>query len=82
MFRAGLDDALTYVARRTTLVYDDFLAVHRILFSAFYPWAGQDRATTAPNSAVSKASTMFCHPLDARRAAHRARQGYDAAAPR
>lgn len=68
MFRAGLDDALAYVARRKTLVYDDFLAVHRILFSEFYPWAGQDRAATAPNSAVSKAGTMFCHPLDARRA--------------
>lgn len=68
MFRSGLDEALVHVAKRRTLVYDDFLAVHRILFSALYPWAGQDRATTAPNSAVSKAGTMFCHPLVARRA--------------
>lgn len=43
-----------------------FLGVHRILFEAFYPWAGQDRAITAPNCAVSKAGTMFCHPHHAR----------------
>lgn len=42
------------------------MGVHRILFEAFYPWAGQDRAITAPNCAVSKAGTMFCHPHHAR----------------
>ncbi|WP_020558487.1 Fic/DOC family protein [Thiofilum flexile] len=68
MFRAGLDEALAYVAKRKTLVYEDFLAVHRILFLELYPWAGQDRAATAPNSAVSKANIMFCHPFDVRRA--------------
>lgn len=68
MFRAGLDEAMAYLSKRKQLIYDDFLAVHRILFSAFYPWAGQDRAVTAPNIAVSKRGTIFCHPLDARRA--------------
>ncbi|MBV8046824.1 MAG: Fic family protein [Paludibacterium sp.] len=83
MFRAGLDEALTYVAKRKTLVYGDFLAVHRLLFFAFYPWAGQDRAATVPNSAVSKGSTMFCHPLDARRAVEQGlRIGQDKAALR
>ncbi|GHU05546.1 hypothetical protein FACS1894158_08690 [Betaproteobacteria bacterium] len=65
LFRAGLGEALGYLAKRRTLTYADFLEVHRILFSAFYPWAGQDRAATAPNIAVSKLDTMFCHPLDA-----------------
>lgn len=66
MFRAGLDEALAYLAAREVLCYEDFLGVHRILFEAFYPWAGQDRAVTAPNCAVSKAGTMFCHPYHAR----------------
>lgn len=39
-----------------------------MLFSEFYPWAGQDRATTAPNSYVTKAGVSFCHPMDCRRA--------------
>ncbi len=83
MFRVGLDEALTYVANRETLGYDDFLEVHRILFSAFYPWAGQDRAMVAPSIAVSKANTIFCHPLDARRAVEEGlRIGQDIAALR
>lgn len=68
MFRAGLDEALGYIANQKTLCYQNFLDVHRILFSEFYPWAGMDRADTAPNCAVSKAGTTFCHPSDARRA--------------
>ncbi|WP_226981132.1 Fic family protein [Vibrio litoralis] len=48
------------------MCYEDFLEVHKILFEAFYPWAGQDRAITAPNCAVSKAGTIFCHPNHAR----------------
>jgi cell filamentation protein len=68
LFRAGLDEALAFLATRRTVAYAEFLEVHRILFSAFYPWAGQDRAATAPDSAVSKAGTWFSHPRDARRA--------------
>lgn len=68
LFRATLDEAIAYLAKRQALAYEDFLAVHGILFSAFYPWAGQDRAATAPDIAVSKAGTWFSHPLDARRA--------------
>lgn len=68
LFRAGLDEALAYVAQQKTLTYNDFLAVHRILFSEFYPWAGQDRTQTAPDIAVSKQGVMFCHPRDSRRA--------------
>lgn len=68
LFRASLDDAITYLAKRKSVTYEDFLEVHRILFSAFYPWAGQDRAVTAPDIAVTKAATWFSHPRDARRA--------------
>ncbi|OXJ06546.1 Fic family protein [Burkholderia sp. AU6039] len=68
LFRAGLDEAIAYLAGRRIISYPDFLEVHRILFHAFYPWAGQDRATTAPDIAVTKAGTWFSHPFDARRA--------------
>ena len=67
MFRASLDEAIAHLAKqRSALRYDDFLAVHRILFEGFYPWAGQDRAVTAPEIAVTKAGTWFCHPAHAR----------------
>lgn len=68
LFRAGLDEAIAHLSACRAVGYEDFLAVHRILFSAFYPWAGEDRAATAPEIAVSKAGTWFSHPLDARRA--------------
>ena len=44
---------MNYLADCKAIAYQDFLSVHRMLFSEFYPWAGQDRATTAPNSAVT-----------------------------
>ena len=38
LFRASLDEAITHLAkRRGALRYEDFLAVHRILFEGFYP---------------------------------------------
>lgn len=67
MFRASLDEAIAHLSkRRGALSYADFLAVHRILFEGFYPWAGQDRAITAPDLSITKAGTVFSHPLDAR----------------
>lgn len=67
MFRATLDESIAHLAkRRGGLRYEDFLAVHRILFEGFYPWAGQDRAATAPEIAVTKAGTWFSHPAHAR----------------
>lgn len=68
LFRASLDDAIAHLAKRKVLAYEDFLEVHRILFSALYPWAGQDRANTAPDIAVTKAGIWFSHPHDAQRA--------------
>ncbi len=68
LFRANLNEAIAHLSKRRRLGYEDFLAVHRILFSELYPWAGQDRAATAPGTAVTKGGTWFSHPADAQRA--------------
>lgn len=68
VFRANLEDALDYLSKRKTIEYNDFLEVHRILFSDYYPWAGQDRQSTAPHKAINKGNVSFCHPQDIRRA--------------
>lgn len=65
LFRANLPDAVAYLARQENLTYRNFLKVHHILFQGFYPWAGQDRKTTAPESAINKGETIFSHPADA-----------------
>ena len=67
MFRAGLDDALVYLAARAELTYGDFLAVHKTLFSEIYPWAGKDRYELLPDKAISKAGVKFCHPEEIQR---------------
>lgn len=66
MFRAGLDEALVFIANQKTITYQHFLKVHEILFKEFYPWAGSDRAETAPECAISKAEIMFAHPHEVR----------------
>lgn len=65
-FEANIADALAYLAACPELTYTDFLKVHQILFSDYYPWAGQDRSITMPNSAVRKGEVWFSHPNDAR----------------
>ncbi|MCX8517447.1 MAG: Fic family protein [Rhodoferax sp.] len=67
-FRIKLDAALNYLSTRKNIEYTDFLQVHRILFSAYYPWAGEDRLSTTPNKAITKGKVSFCHPQDIRRA--------------
>lgn len=61
-------DALQKTARPG---YQQVLDTHRQLFSSVYPWAGQDRATLAPDLAITKAGLtyLFSHPADVRRAA-------------
>lgn len=66
VFVRNAPKAQQHLAGKNSLLYEDFLKVHNILFSEFYPWAGQDRAATAPNSAVMKGSVLFAHPLSAR----------------
>lgn len=78
LFRANLDAALAHLASCKEVSYQDFLSVHRVLFSDYYPWAGQDRASTMPNSAVKKADVLFSHPQSARLAVeHGLRLGQD-----
>jgi cell filamentation protein len=61
-FITGVDDAFAALAKRNPLTYADVLGTHKVLFEAFYPWAGQDRATTAPDIAVSRGEVLFANP--------------------
>jgi cell filamentation protein len=71
-FTTGLDAAFARLASQKQLSYDDVLSTHKILFEAVYPWAGQDRLTTAPRLVVSKGNDRekisFAYPQDIRRA--------------
>ena len=62
LFRANLPQAVDYLGHLKDITYQDFLQVHKLLFQGFYPWAGQDRAATAPESAIHKGATQFAHP--------------------
>jgi cell filamentation protein len=68
LFRANLSEALQFLKSKKILAYKEFLQVHQILFSSYYPWAGQDRSVTMPDRAVIKGKVHFCHPLDSKRA--------------
>lgn len=61
-FLAKLDSALGRLSKVERLAYSDVLETHRILFESIYPWAGQDRAETAANIAVSRGAVLFAHP--------------------
>ena len=67
-FVAGISEAFRYLASIKKLSYRDVLHTHKLLFGDVYPWAGQDRAHTAPDIAVSKGNVLFAHPQDARAA--------------
>ena len=80
LFEANIDAAFAHLASSEKLTYKDFLAVHRILFADYYPWAGQDRLMTLPNSAVKKGDVLFSHPQSSRLAVeHGLSLGQDAA---
>lgn len=59
LFRANLPDAVLYLQKAKPITYKHFLQVHHILFSGVYPWAGQDRTATAPESAISKGESVW-----------------------
>jgi len=69
-FRSRVGEALAALHKGKPLGYQDVLDTHKRLFGDMYPWAGQDRAATAPQLAVGKAGRydLFAHPQDARRA--------------
>ena len=77
LFCLNLERALAHLASRKTLSYDDFLRVHHLLFTDYYPWAGQDRAALLPDSAVSKGGVLFSHPYSARRAVEHTHFAWD-----
>ncbi len=57
-FRANVQDVATYLASCDEVRFEDFCEVHRILFSGFYPWAGQDRHTLGVARHVSKGARV------------------------
>lgn len=67
-FIEGVSEAFEYLSSIQHLSYRDVLHTHEILFEDLYPWAGQDRAQTTPDIAVSKGSVLFAHPNEARAA--------------
>jgi cell filamentation protein len=77
-FLAKLDEAFSNLRQIDRLTYSDVLDTHKTLFEDVYPWAGQDRAQTAPEIAVSKGSVLFAHPNHAKIAVeHALRMGQD-----
>jgi cell filamentation protein len=77
-FTTGLDEAFAYLAKSRVLTYDDVLQTHAILFGAVYPWAGQDRTSTAPNLTVKKGEVIFANAPEIRAAVEFAlRKGQD-----
>lgn len=67
-FELSINDALDFLAEVASVDYESIRHVHNILFSEFYPWAGQDRNELVPGLAVFKGSadnprhTTFEHP--------------------
>lgn len=67
-FQGNLDRAVNALANIELIEYKHVLAIHETLFSDVYPWAGQDRLTTAPTISVSKGGYegMFAIPTSIR----------------
>ena len=70
-FAANVLTALIALHRLPAIDYTAVLNTHRTLFGSVYPWAGQDRLTTAPGIAIAKGghADLFAHPRDSHRAA-------------
>lgn len=68
LFMANLDVAIEMLRTCERIDYGSFLEVHRILLEDFYPWAGQDRAATAPDLYISKGDVRFAQASEIRRA--------------
>lgn len=71
-FLANYPAAMQVLSRTREITYWQFLRVHETLFKDFYPWAGQDRRTTAPDLAIDKAGVEFCNPAMMQRAVEHA----------
>lgn len=65
-FATGLEEAFTALRNSRDFSYSSVLRTHAILFSAVYPWAGQDRLAIAPTLAVRKGPIIFANPSEIR----------------
>ena len=67
LLEANLSKSIDYLeSLKREFIYDDFLEVHKIIFSEWYPWAGQDRAMVAPDLVVTKGEIVFAQPDEIR----------------
>jgi cell filamentation protein len=68
-FQRNLDRSMTALAKIDFIEYKHVLEIHKTLFGAVYPWAGQDRSVTAPGINISKAgyNSMFAQSQYVRR---------------
>ncbi len=68
-FQRNLDRSVTALAKIDFIEYKHVLEIHKTLFGAVYPWAGQDRSVTAPGINISKAgyNSMFAQSQYVRR---------------
>lgn len=83
-FEASLEDAIALLSTCQPITYQTLLALHHLLFSDFYPWAGKDRTELVPRLAVFKGTendprhTAFCPPDQIQHwAAHALKLGQD-----
>jgi len=74
-FTTGLDEAFTLLGKSRRFSYSDVLRTHGILFSAVYPWAGQDRLSIAPKLSVRRGPIIFAFPSEIRPAVEFAAEG-------
>jgi cell filamentation protein len=59
-FEANLEDEFEFLGTvKGALTYKHFLKVHHVLFSDFYPWAGQDRWQLGVGQFVEKGNFQF-----------------------
>jgi cell filamentation protein len=82
VFLKNLGRAVEHLKHVERLTYWDVLDTHRVLFRDAYPWAGEDRQTTAPDLAIGKGerNDLFAHPRFMQDAVHYAlRLGQDRA---
>jgi cell filamentation protein len=68
-FKESVDQAVNALAKINFIEYKHVLAIHKTLFGAVYPWAGQDRSITAPGINIAKAgyNSMFAQSQYVRR---------------
>lgn len=56
-FASSIGLAVKFLDKHARIGYEQYLDVHKIIFGSLYPWAGQDRAQTAPGKVISKGSS-------------------------